>query len=172
MIAKIKKNDTVMVIAGEDAGKTGKVVSVNPEKHTATVEGVNIQKKHRKARSAQDTSRIEDILGPVDVSNLMLVCPTCGKAVRVGIKVVVGEDGKEKKVRVCKNKDCGAVVEPKAEAKAAKKATKKATKKDDAAETTAEVKKAPRKTTRKAEATAEVKKAPRKKAAETTEAAE
>ncbi len=167
MIAKIKKNDTVMVIAGEDAGKTGKVVSVNPAKGTATVEGVNIQKKHRKARSAQDTSRIEDILGPVNVSNLMLVCPTCGKAVRVGISVVTDE-GKEKKVRICKK--CGAVVEPKAEAKAAKKATKKAAKTADA-EATAEVKKAPRKTTRKAEATAEVKKAPRKKA-EATEAAE
>jgi len=170
MMAKIKKNDTVMVIAGEDAGKTGKVVSVNPAKHTATVEGVNIQKKHRKARSAQDTSRIEDILGPVNVSNLMLVCPVCGKAVRVGISTVKDENGKEKKVRICKK--CGAAVEPKAEAKAAKKATKKAAKTTETAEATAEVKKAPRKTTRKAEATAEVKKAPRKKAAETTEAAE
>ena len=169
---KVKKNDNVLVVTGKDAGKTGKVVSVNPAKGTATVEGVNIQKKHRKARSAQDTSRIEDILGPVNVSNLMLVCPVCGKAVRVGISTVKDEHGKEKKVRICKNKKCGAVVEPKAEAKAAKKATKKAAKTTETAEATAEVKKAPRKTTKKAEATAEVKKAPRKKAAETTEAAE
>lgn len=170
MIAKIKKNDTVKVIAGNDAGKTGKVIGINREKGTATVDGINIQKKHRKARSAQETSRIEDMLGPVDLSNLMVVCPTCGKAVRVGITVVKDENGKDKKVRVCKNKKCHAVIDKTAEAKAAKKAVKKTAK---AAEETAEpAKKAPRKTAaKKAEGAAtEVKKAPRKTAAKKADA--
>lgn len=148
MIAKIKTNDTVKVLAGVDAGKTGKVVSVNRDKGTATVEGINVQKKHRKARTAQETSRIEDILGPVDLSNLMVVCPVCGKAVRVGILVQKDENGKDRKVRVCKK--CGAVLDKTAEAKAAKKAVKKTTKKaDDAAEAKPEVKKAPKKAAKK-----------------------
>ena len=137
MIAKIKKNDTVKVIAGEDAGKTGKVLTVNREKNVATVDGINIQKKHRKARNAQETSRIENILGPVDLSNLMVVCPTCGKATRVGVKVVLDENGKEKKVRICKHKDeagnvCGALLdkaEGEAPVKEAKKAPRKTAKK-------------------------------------------
>ncbi len=144
MIAKIKKNDTVQVIAGNDAGKTGKVININREKGTATVDGINIQKKHRKARSAQETSKIEDMLGPVNLSNLMVVCPTCGKAVRVGI-TVTNENGKEQKVRVCKK--CNAVIDKTAEAKAAKKAVKKAAKTAD--ETAAPAKKAPRKTAAK-----------------------
>ena len=157
MIAKIKKNDTVKVIAGVDAGKTGKVVSVNPDKNTATVEGVRVLKKHRKARNAQETSRIEEILGPVDMSNLMVVCPTCGKAVRTGVSIVE-VDGKKTKVRVCKK--CGAVIEKAAE-KPAKKAAKKSVK-AEAAE--GEEKKAP---TKKAPA----KRAPKKaKPAEETEA--
>ena len=168
MIAKIKKNDTVKVIAGNDAGKTGKVIGINREKGTATVDGINMQKKHRKARSAQETSRIEDMLGPVDLSNLMVVCPTCGKAVRVAITVVKDENGKDKKVRVCKK--CNAVIDKTAEAKAAKKAVKKTAK---AAEEAAEpAKKAPRKTAaKKAEGAAtEVKKAPRKTAAKKADA--
>ena len=168
MIAKIKKNDTVKVIAGEDAGKTGKVLTVNREKNVATVDGINSQKKLRKARNAQETSRIENMLGPVDLSNLMVVCPTCGKATRVGVKVVLDENGKEKKVRICKHKDeagnvCGALLD-KAEVKAAKKTAKKATKKAD---DEAAPKKTTRKTTKKAEGEApvkEAKKAPRKTA--------
>ena len=168
MIAKIKKNDTVKVIAGEDAGKTGQVLTVTREKTVATVDGINIQKKHRKARNAQETSRIENILGPVDLSNLMVVCPTCGKATRVGVKVVLDENGTEKKVRICKHKDeagnvCGALLD-KAETKAAKKTAKKAVK---MADDEAAPKKATRKTTKKAEGEApvkEAKKAPRKTA--------
>ena len=92
----VKKNDTVYVLTGKDAGKTGKVLAVLPKTNRVKVDGVNVQKKSKKARSARDTSGIIEQVGPIDASNVMLVFK--GKPTRVGFKM----DG-DKKVRVAKS---------------------------------------------------------------------
>ena len=84
------------------------------------------KKKHKKARSAQEVSAIQNQAGPIDVSNVMVVCPVCNKATRISYAI----EG-DKKARICKK--CGAVVDLSKEAKEVKKATKRKTKK--AAET-------------------------------------
>ena len=124
---KVKKNDTVLVITGRDAGKTGKVVESMPKQNKVIVEGVNVQKRHTKARSAQEVSAIKDKLGSIDASNVMVICPKCDKATRVAHNVVEG-----KKVRVCKK--CGAILDATKEAKEVKKATKKKAKKEAVAD--------------------------------------
>ena len=97
---KVRKNDTVSVIAGKDKGKTGKVLRSIPDTNRVVVDGVNVQKKHRKARSAQESSGIVNQAGPIDASNVMVVCPSCEKPTRIKHATVDG-----KKVRVCKK--CG-----------------------------------------------------------------
>ena len=92
---KVKKNDTVLVITGKDAGKTAKVLSADPKANRVVVDGINVQKKHKKARSAQEVSSIQSQSGPIDASNVMYLHK--GKAVRVGFQM----DG-DKKVRVAK----------------------------------------------------------------------
>ena len=119
---KVKKNDTVLVITGKDAGKTAKVLSALPKANKVVVEGVNMQKKHKKARSAQEVSAIQTQAGPIDASNVMVVCPVCNKATRVSYLV----EG-DKKARICKK--CGAVLDATKEAKEVKKTTKRKTKK-------------------------------------------
>ena len=117
----VKVNDNVLVIAGKDKGVQGKVLATSPKANTVTVEGVRIQKKHEKARRANETSKIVEAPGPIDVSNVMVVCPVCGKATRVKHSVVDG-----KKVRVCGKPDCGAVLDKAYSKKAAAKAAKAA----------------------------------------------
>ena len=124
----VKVNDNVLVIAGKDKGVQGKVLATSPKANTVVVEGVRLQKKHRKARRANETSKIEEVPGPIDASNVMVVCPTCGKATRVKHAIVDG-----KKVRVC---GCGACLDKaytkkaaKAAAAAAEEAPKKRTRK-------------------------------------------
>lgn len=94
---KIKKNDLVKMTAGKDSGKTGKVLSVSLEKGKVTVEGLNLVKKHVKARREGQKGQRVEIARGVDVSNVSLICPKCGKATRVGYNM----EGK-KKIRVCK----------------------------------------------------------------------
>ena len=94
----IKKNDTVVVLAGEDKGKTGKVLKVLVEKNRALVEGVNMVSKSTKPSAQNPQGVIVKQEAPIHISNLSLVDPKSGKATRVGIKVT--EDGK--KVRIAK----------------------------------------------------------------------
>ena len=94
----IKKNDTVVVLAGEDKGKTGKVLKVLVEKNRALVEGVNMVSKSTKPSAKNPQGGIVKQEAPIHISNLCLVDPKSGKATRVGIKVT--EDGK--KVRIAK----------------------------------------------------------------------
>ena len=129
---KVKKNDTVHVLTGKDAGKTAKVLVAMPKENKVVVDGINVQKKHKKARSAQEVSSIQNQSGAIDASNVLVVCPACGKATRVAYKV----EG-DKKARVCKK--CGAVLDATKEAKEVKKTAKKKTKKETAA-TSAEAK--------------------------------
>ena len=110
----VKVNDNVLVIAGKDKGVQGKVLATSPKANTVVVEGVRIQKKHQKARRANETSKIAEIPGAIDASNVMVVCPGCGKATRIKHAVVDG-----KKVRVCK---CGTVLDKEYSKKAAAKA--------------------------------------------------
>lgn len=136
---KIKKNDTVLVLSGKDAGKTAKVLVAIPKTGKVVVDGVNVQKRHTKAKNAQEVSEIKTQSGAIDASNVMVVCPACGKATRVAYNTVEG-----KKVRVCKK--CGASLEVAAKA-AEKKAVKKAAK---ASDETATKKTTAKKTTTKA----------------------
>ena len=134
----VKVNDNVLVIAGKDKGVQGKVLATSPKANTVTVEGVRVQVKHEKARRANETSKKVEVPGPIDASNVMVVCPTCGKATRVKHAEVDG-----KKVRVCK---CGAVLDKGYAKKAAKvaevveeapkKRTRKRAVKAEATETT------------------------------------
>lgn len=93
---KIKKGDTVKVIAGKDKDKEGKVIAVNPKKNTVLVEGVNMITKHAKPSMANQQGGIIHQEGPIDISNVMYVHK--GKATRVGFKM----DG-DKKVRFAKS---------------------------------------------------------------------
>jgi large subunit ribosomal protein L24 len=95
-MARIKKGDKVLVVAGKDKTKTGEVVSVLPSENKAIVKGVNEAKKHQKPSMANQQGGIMTINAPIQLSNLMPVCPSCGKAVRVGYTVV-----ENKKLRVC-----------------------------------------------------------------------
>ena len=100
---KIRKDDMVVVIAGSDKGKQGKVLSVDPKANKVLVEGVQVASKHYKARRQGEEGGIIKKETPVFASKVMLVCPKCGKATRVGHAVVDG-----KKVRTCKK--CGVEV--------------------------------------------------------------
>ena len=94
----IKKDDTVFVLAGEDKGKTGKVLKVLVEKNRAIVEGVNIVSKSAKPSAKNPQGGIVKMEAPIHISNLSLIDPKSGKATRVAIKKT--DDGK--KVRIAK----------------------------------------------------------------------
>ena len=117
---KVKKNDTVVVLTGKDVKKTGKVLMAMPKSNKIVVEGVNVQEKNHKARSAQDTSSKIKREGPIDASNVLVICPKCGKATRVGHKIVDG-----KKVRVCNKCHQSLEVKKASVKKTAKKVAKK-----------------------------------------------
>lgn len=116
----IKKGDTVVVIAGKDNGKKGKVLEVSPKTNRVVVEDVNVLSKHKKPKSAQDKGGIVKSAHPIDASNVMVVCSACGKATRIAHKDVDG-----KNARICKK--CGASLD-KAYAKAVKKDVKETAK--------------------------------------------
>lgn len=97
---KIKKGDEVKVIRGKDKGKTAKVERVFPKEKKALVAGVNLFKRHRKARSANQQSEIITLTKPISLANLALICPKCHTSTRVGY--VLDKDGKH---RVCKECD-------------------------------------------------------------------
>ena len=82
-IRKIKKNDVVMVIAGEDHGKTGKVLQVFPASGRAIVEGLNLVRKHMRKSQDRPQGGITDKEAPVALSKLMLFCPACKKGMKI-----------------------------------------------------------------------------------------
>lgn len=113
----VKKGDTVLVIAGKDKGKTGKVLLASPSESTVVVEGVNFIVKHKKARNAQDKGGVMKKEGKLSASNVQIIDPTTQKATRVYHKLVDG-----KMVRVSK---AGTVLDTAYVAKKAKKASEK-----------------------------------------------
>jgi large subunit ribosomal protein L24 len=102
---KIRKGDTVMVIAGNDRGKRGEVHSVSPKKGVLIVAGINLVKKHQKRTGDVRTQAgIIEREGPIDLSKVMVVCKSCGKPTRVGFS-----DEGGKKARKCKK--CGQIID-------------------------------------------------------------
>jgi large subunit ribosomal protein L24 len=102
----IRKGDTVRVMSGRDVGKNGRVLTVNPRKNTVIVEHANIIKRHTKPNPAKNIKGgIVEKEGPINVSNVLIVCSSCGKHARIGHHVL--PDGS--KVRVCKR--CGTTLD-------------------------------------------------------------
>jgi large subunit ribosomal protein L24 len=102
----IRHGDTVKIISGRDKGKTGRVLTVDPVKRRVTVEHANIIKRHTRPNPSKNIrGGILDKEGPIHVSNVMIVCPGCGKHARMGMSVT--PDGA--KVRVCRR--CNATFE-------------------------------------------------------------
>lgn len=99
---KIRKNDTVAVIAGKDKGKTGKVLRVFREENKLVVEGVNILTKHVRARSSGEKGQKAYFPAKIHVAKVMLVCAKCGQKTRVGYRVSQTEQSRSKKERMCK----------------------------------------------------------------------
>ena len=110
----VHSKDQVVVISGKDKGKKGKITAAFPKTGKVVVEGVNMVTRHQKARNAMQPGGIVHKEAPIDASNVMLVCPKCGKGTRVAHKVVVVEENgvkKRKIIRVCKQKGCGAEID-------------------------------------------------------------
>jgi large subunit ribosomal protein L24 len=113
---KIKSGDTVEVRSGKDRGKRGRVIETIPKQNRVLVENVNIIKRHQRPRPIQNSNRmggpqiipggIIERPAPLPVSNVMVVCPTCKKATRVGTVIKQVKD-KQIRIRVCKNPACG-----------------------------------------------------------------
>lgn len=98
---KLKKGDNVKVLSGNDKGKTGEILEIQPKNDKIIVKGVNVRKKSVKARKQGDESGIISVECAIPSAKVNVVCPKCGKVTRIGYKI---EDGK--KVRICKK--CGA----------------------------------------------------------------
>ena len=119
---KIKKGDTVKVLYGKDAGKKSTVLKVILKQSKLIVDGLNTYKKHLKGDGQKRQSEILDVVKPMNIARVMLVCPVCGKDTRVMIK---RENGKA--VRVCKV--CGKNIDKVVEKSEVKKEIKKTVKK-------------------------------------------
>ena len=102
---KIHKGDQVMVVVGKDRGKRGKIKEINPRVSRVVVEGINFVKRHRKPRGKMDQGGIIEFEAPLHISNVMLICPRCKEAVRVGYEPLP-EGGK---ARICRS--CGEAVD-------------------------------------------------------------
>ena len=101
----VKKDDTVLVLSGDDKGKKGKVLAVSPKEGKVIVEGINMIKKHVKPRKAGDQGGIIEAEGAMYACKVQVVCPACKKATRVAHKKVTADNGKSRSVRICK--ECG-----------------------------------------------------------------
>ena len=100
---RIKKGDTVQVLAGNDKGKTGEVLEVIPKDSKVVVKDVNVRKKHIKPRKQGEEGGIIPVECAIDSSKVNVVCPKCGKSTRIEYKIE-----EDKKVRICKK--CGAKI--------------------------------------------------------------
>lgn len=94
---RIRKDDTVVIIAGKDRGKSGKVRRAFPREGKVVVEGLNMIKRHSRARRAARQAGIIELEAPIQLSNVMLLCNKCGKRTRVGSRLLA--DGK--RARIC-----------------------------------------------------------------------
>jgi large subunit ribosomal protein L24 len=112
---KIREGDLVQVLSGKDRGKQGRVIQARPAEGKVVVENLNVVKRHTRPRPIKDSSRmggqqiapggVIDKPAPIDVSDVMIVCPVCNRATRVGYELRDVKGGRVK-VRVCKRADC------------------------------------------------------------------
>ena len=96
----ISKGDTVRVMRGEEAGKEGKIIRVYPKTGRVTIEGINIVKRHRKARRAEEQSQILEMPAPIHHSNVMLLDPKSSKPKATRTRVRIDEDGTKERISV------------------------------------------------------------------------
>lgn len=98
---KIRKNDSIMVITGNDAGKTGKVLKVFPKNNRVIVEGINIRKRHTKPNQKNPQGGILEKESPIHVSNVMMLDPKTNEPTRLGSQIILDEKtGKKKHARI------------------------------------------------------------------------
>jgi len=100
----IKKGDNVIIISGKDRGKSGKVIRVFPKENKILVENMNLKKKHIRPKKQGQKGQTVNTAFPFDISNIMILCPNCGKKTRIGKKIL--ED--KSKIRICKK--CGGAI--------------------------------------------------------------
>ena len=101
----VRKNDTVLILSGENGGKSEKGLKVYPKQNRLIVEGINFGKRHTKATQKKPKGGIVEKEGPVNASNVMVVCGKCGQPTRIGTKIM--KDGE--RIRMCKK--CGEMIE-------------------------------------------------------------
>ena len=94
---KIHKGDQVLIISGKDRGRKSKIIKVFPKERKVIIEGINLRKKHIKPKKSGEKGQIVETPASLDISDLKLICPKCGKPTRVGYKI----EGK-RKYRICK----------------------------------------------------------------------
>lgn len=98
---KLKKEDNVVVVAGNFKGKTGKILKVFPKKHRVIIEGVNLRKRHTKASQQNPQGGIIEKEAPIDASNVMILDPKTNEATKIGKKIIIDDKtGKKKSVRI------------------------------------------------------------------------
>jgi len=117
---RVRKGDLVHMLSGKDRGKQGRIIEARPRDGRVLVENLNVMTRHTRPRPLRDSNRMGgtqmspggriEKAAPVDVSNVMLVCPVCNLPTRVGIKVKEVK-GEEVRVRVCKRDGCGQEVD-------------------------------------------------------------
>jgi len=110
---KLKKGDEVLVIAGKDKGKRGKVIETHPHEGKVIIDGINIVTRHQRPKAAtRATPRTQTGIikkpAPMDVSKVMLVCPRCGEPTRLGLTV---HKERNIKARICRRSECGEFID-------------------------------------------------------------
>ncbi|PWB38419.1 MAG: 50S ribosomal protein L24 [Parcubacteria group bacterium] len=99
---KIKVNDKVAVSSGKDKGKTGKVLQILPDMKKLVVEGINVMYKHMRPQKKGEKGQRVQFNGPIAISNVILVCPKCGRNSRVGMRLASSATNKKIKERFCR----------------------------------------------------------------------
>ncbi len=94
---KVKKGDNILIISGKDKGRTGKIIKALPKESKILVEGINLKKKHVRPKREGEKGQVVEIPAALDVSNVQIICPKCGKITRIGYKI-----DKNIKKRICK----------------------------------------------------------------------
>lgn len=95
---KFKKGDNIIVIAGKDKGRKGKIEKVLPKQEKVLIPGTNVYKKHLKPQGEKQPGGIIDVIKPLSISNVALLCPKCGKQTRIGYRL----DKAGGKYRICR----------------------------------------------------------------------
>jgi large subunit ribosomal protein L24 len=98
---KLKKGDKIKVIAGKDKGKKGKILQIYAERNKVAVEGVNLAIKHVRPRKENEKGQKVEFPAPINISNLMLLCPKCNRGTRIAYKLIKQGQEKSSKLRIC-----------------------------------------------------------------------